>query len=177
MSVSFKLKVDIRDIVSLIRNLRQVPELWQQLAKVEAPDLGRTVMTVMRSEVRPVSYTGALERSISTWIDTRPLHFNIEVGPTAAHAKYVRYGTSPHWVPIAPLLRWAQWKLGDEKAAYAVRWSIHLHGTSRYAEMLYGTKENPYDIRTMERTETKQAIQRLQENLLRKLALKIVEIK
>ena len=48
----------------------------------------------------------------------------------SAYAREVEFGTSPHMVPIAPLLGWAGRKLGDQSLAYAVRAKIAKVGTS-----------------------------------------------
>lgn len=41
----------------------------------------------------------------------------------------VEHGARAHWAPIAPLLRWARAKLGDERAGYALQRAIALRGT------------------------------------------------
>ena len=48
---------------------------------------------------------------------------------TSTYVEFVEENTRPHWAPIQPLKLWAIRKLGDERAAYAVRWHIHLFGT------------------------------------------------
>lgn len=45
------------------------------------------------------------------------------------YAIFVEKGTAPHVPPIGPLKDWAARKLGDERAAYAVRHKIALQGT------------------------------------------------
>ena len=56
--------------------------------------------------------------------DTYVLSDGVEYGIS------IEFGTSPHFVPIAPLLEWSRRKLGDEGAAYAVRAKIAKEGTS-----------------------------------------------
>ncbi len=50
----------------------------------------------------------------------------------SAYALGVEYGTSPHFVPIAPLKGWAARKLGDESLAWAVQHKIALLGTDAH---------------------------------------------
>jgi len=59
---------------------------------------------------------------------------------------------SGHWVPIDPLKRWAHLVLGDENAAYAVRWHIHEHGTDGYGMFAYGWRDaHPWIVRRFDR--------------------------
>lgn len=46
----------------------------------------------------------------------------------APHSEPTEYGTRPFYAPIAPLIKWASRKLGDEKLGYAVRASIAKEG-------------------------------------------------
>lgn len=110
--------------------------------------VGMVVAGLMRKKLKPVKYTGALERSVSTEYTANPPDYSITIGPTAKHAQIVRTGTRPHWVPIEPLKRWAYWKLGDENAAYAVQRSIAKHGTSRYLAQrgIPGAEQTEYGI-------------------------------
>ena len=163
-----RIDIDTRDLQQAIRQLQKADTGWTHYAREEARDLGRTVTWVMRNELEPVRYTGALERSVSTYIEASRSEVKLTVGPTVPHALYIRYGTRPHWAPIAPLKRWAMWKLGDAKAGYAVQRSIAAHGTSRWAEKLYGTKANPFDERTMRRPETKLAVKRYEDAVWRR---------
>ncbi len=173
----FSIEVDTRDLGYLIKRLGKSKAVMTRAMEEEGRLLGRTVVDVMRSELEAVKYTGALERSVSTRIEpsTSSGVVKVSVYPTAKHAPYIRYGTGPYaghdqyWPPIAPLKRWAAWKLGDENAAYAIRQKIHERGTSRYAEMLYGEGgANPFDERTMNRTETKIAVERFEAGVWRR---------
>lgn len=165
--------IDTRDLRSAIESIERSQAGWVDYVRAEGQQLGKTVMWVMRNELEPVRYTGALERSVDTFIEATRSEVKITVGPTVPHALYIRYGTRPHWAPIAPLKRWAMWKLGDENAGYAVQRSIAKHGTSRWAEKLYGTKANPYDERTMRRPETKLAVKRFEDGVWRRFVYAI----
>lgn len=121
--------------------LEKFSKYFQESLYVNFRTLGERTAGLIRKELRPVKYKGTAERSVSFEIDGKKL----SVGATAAHAKYIYYGTKPHWVPIAPLKEWARWKLGDESAAWAIQRSIAKHGTSRFAARKYGTDgANPY---------------------------------
>ncbi len=48
---------------------------------------------------------------------------------TSTYVHFVEENTRPHWAPIQPLKLWAIRVLGDERAAYAVRWHIAQFGT------------------------------------------------
>lgn len=50
----------------------------------------------------------------------------------SSYAQAVEYGTSPHYVPIAPLKEWAARKLGDQSLAWAVRAKIAMVGTDAH---------------------------------------------
>lgn len=54
---------------------------------------------------------------------------SVEWGYAAEYARYVEFGTAPHWPPIEPLKGWARRVLGDESLAYAVQKSIAENGT------------------------------------------------
>lgn len=45
------------------------------------------------------------------------------------YAKYVEFGSKPHWTSVENLKKWAKDKLGDENAAYALQKHIAKHGT------------------------------------------------
>ena len=47
----------------------------------------------------------------------------------APYASAVEYGTSPHWMPIKPLLGWARRRLKNEKLAYPIQKKIAKKGT------------------------------------------------
>ena len=50
----------------------------------------------------------------------------------SSYAGAVEYGSSPHFVPIAPLMGWAGRKLGDQSLAWAVRAKIAKVGTQQH---------------------------------------------
>lgn len=160
------LKLDYRDLENWHEMFQRMPKQMQRIMESEARPLGKSIVEVMRQELEPVKYTGALERSVSSEIDIRKAQVIMKIGPTADHAAFVRYGTRPHWAPIAPLKAWAAWKLGDANAAYAIQRSIAQHGTSRWAEHLYGSRANDYVSRTMNRTQTRSAMDRFLSRVL-----------
>ncbi|MBF0093988.1 MAG: hypothetical protein HQL34_05525 [Alphaproteobacteria bacterium] len=56
------------------------------------------------------------------------------VGSPLAYAEPVELGTKPHMPPLQPILDWVTLRLGlkggeAKKAAEAIRWKIHHHGT------------------------------------------------
>lgn len=58
----------------------------------------------------------------------------IEFGSSAAHAQWVVSGTKPHWAPVAPLIRYADKKLGlsgeeAKSVGYAIQQKIARVGT------------------------------------------------
>jgi hypothetical protein len=83
----------------------------------------------------PVGVSGILRSSISTRVTLAPsaaifVAGEVASGRQAPYAEYVERGTRPGtWRPIAPLKLWARRVLGDERAAYAVRWVIFRRGT------------------------------------------------
>lgn len=87
---------------------------------------------VVQREVQdrtPVGATGILRGSIMSEVRGTPAHIRGVVATPQAYALPLEEGSRPHWAPIGPLKLWARRKLGDERAAYAIRWGIHLRGT------------------------------------------------
>jgi hypothetical protein len=77
----------------------------------------------------PVGATGILRGSIASEVRGTPVQIRGIVATPQSYALPVEEGSRPHWAPIGPLLLWARRVLGDERAAYRVRWAIHLRGT------------------------------------------------
>ena len=167
------IEAEIKGLDVLERSLSGIAKYYKQFARQNLLTLGPRIIFFCRQELRDVKYTGKLERSFVTTFDEA--RSQITVGPTAPHAIYVRTGTRPHWAPIAPLLRWARWKLGDEGAAYAVRWSIKKYGTSMYQYAKRGTKANPWPQRVINRGDFKVAIAATAQRLGKTLAVHIAE--
>ena len=152
--------------------LQKFSKYFQESLYVNFRTLGIKTTRLIQRELNPVRYKGTLERSISFEIDMSGRRLSI--GPTAAHAKYIYYGTKPHWAPIAPLKEWARWKLGDEKAAWAVQRSIAKYGTSRWAARRYGGKgENLFLDRVIACGDFQQAIRAFQERVGRDLVVRL----
>lgn len=153
-----KFTTDVTELELSRARLGKYPEYFPRLVEANLQTLGRRISGLMRKEVEPIKFKGTLSRSISSEYD--PTRFELDVGPTAKHGLYVYHGTTPHWAPIAPLKEWARWKLGDERAAYAVQWSIAKYGTSRWAAKKYGTLgENPFLERLVNRGDFKKALE------------------
>lgn len=109
--------------------MQKYPQWLPRIVYANFQTLGSGVARIMRSKLEPVRFKGTLARSVNSEMDLGEL--SLSVGPTAAHAPYVFYGTKPHWAPIAPLKEWCRWKFGDERAAWAVQRSIAKYGTNR----------------------------------------------
>lgn len=76
--------------------------------------------------------TYKLQQSINIWDNSDGDVIAFEVGVDDAdclYAKFVEYGTRPHWVPIQPLILWAQRHGMDVGAAYAIQKKIAERGT------------------------------------------------
>lgn len=168
-----RLKIDAKDVEKLHARFGNADQIWEQIVRPELTDLGNTMVRAMRSELELVHYTGALEKSVRVVIEVSPKRFSLEVGPTAEHRYWVAMGTRPHWAPIAPLRRWCAMKLGDENAAWAVQRSIAKFGTSRFAEMLYGTKGNAFYYRTFMRSDVTSARRRFVERVQSRIAKRL----
>lgn len=72
--------------------------------------------------------TGALQSSINFDITQEGDVWTISLN-MAEQGKYLEYGTPPHMPPVDALKGWAKRKLGDEKLAWAVAYSIKRRGT------------------------------------------------
>ena len=72
--------------------------------------------------------TGALQSSINFDITQEGDVWTISLN-MAEQGKYIEYGTPPHMPPVDALKGWAKRKLGDEKLAWAVAYSIKRRGT------------------------------------------------
>lgn len=117
-----------------IARYQNAPKVSQDLIEKNVRSLGKVLAAKMRQVLEVVKYTGEMERTISSEVAFAGTRWTLKVGSTSKHAEFVRYGTRPHWVPIAPLKRWARWKLGDENAAYGIQKLIAHQGTSSYIE-------------------------------------------
>ena len=155
----------------LVARLNAAPRTTADLIEKNLRTVGASLTRAMRKELAPVKYKGTLERSVSTSYSAEHPYYILRVGPTAPHAKVVRTGSRPHWVPIAPLREWARWKLGDANAAYAVQKSIAKKGTSMYllrkglaerTEYGYGLD---YPGRTMQRGDVQLMLERTSKRI------------
>lgn len=104
----------------------------EEVPIVVAEFLVREIMAEARNNLKRDGHyvTGQLYRSSNG---------NIRIFPNkvrgtfdAEYADYVEYGTDPHWMPIEPLLKWANKKFGKKEGtsiAYAVQKKIAKYGT------------------------------------------------
>ena len=168
-----QLRIESKNLDRLYDRFRNAEQIWRAIVEPELRTLGGKMVEAMRVELKPVHYTGKLEESVRYVTEVKGKRIEMTVGPTAEHRFFVRYGTRPHWAPIAPLKAWAAVKLGDENAAYAVQRSIATHGTSMWAVGLYGSKENDFYTRTLTRTDVTSAkrefLQRVNDRLKKKV--------
>lgn len=130
--MSVKLSLEAQGFGIAVERWHRAPRTLADLIEKNLRTIGKVFADKMRRELKPVKYTGETERSVSTEYQASPPWYSITVGPTSKNAKFVRTGSKPHVPPIAPLKRWAAWKLGDANAAYAVQKSIAKQGTSQY---------------------------------------------
>ena len=147
----------VQGIEPLVKRMQAAPDKWKEFTQANFDTLGRRVAYLMRQELKSVKYTGATEQSVTHAVDVG--NMRVSIYPQTPQSLWIRTGTRPHWAPIEPLKRWAAVKLGSEKAAYKVQWSIARHGTSMQSVKVRGTKENPYPERTLGRGDTQVAIQ------------------
>lgn len=151
---------------------RRAPRTVADFVEKNLRGLGKLLAEQMRRELKPVEYTGETARSVSVAYEASPPHFTLTVGPTAKQREVVRTGSKPHYPPIEPLKRWAQWKLGDASAAYAIQKSIGKKGTSVHLSQLgigervsgHGTGLD-YPGRTMARPYTQTLLKRTGERI------------
>lgn len=167
------IEATVEGLDQLTNRLEGMPAVYREVVIGNLMTLGGRVVYLCQLELEDVKYTGALERSLSSTIDTDAP--SLIVGPTAPHSIFVRRGTPPHWAPIGPLKRWAAWKLGDEKAAYPVQRSIAEHGTSMYQLQKRGTMENPWPARVVARGEFRVALEATSARIGVELAAGITE--
>lgn len=96
-----------------------------------AREVFKRTMNEMRTEAviqaRDNADTGELISKIQLNVISED---RINLESNAQHSYAMEYGTSPHWVPIAPLKDWAKRKLGNEMIAYAVQKKISKLGTT-----------------------------------------------
>jgi hypothetical protein len=122
--------------IRMVWHLPQTPIAHPaQASQVVAQELRRgmeeATLLVQRNvqEHTPVGATGQTRGSIVSEIRGTPVLLTGIVTSPLGHIDPLEEGGRPHWAPIGPLLLWARRVLGDERAAYAVRWAIHLRGT------------------------------------------------
>lgn len=77
-----------------------------------------------------------------------------KVGTPSPYGAPVEFGSRPHWAPLAPLVLWAQRKLGLNglfaiAAARNIRYKIAHHGTKGYFMFKRAFNENKGRIRKL----------------------------
>jgi len=104
-----------------------VYEFKKHLGNEILKDADLTLKTVrsIEGKSRMTSSSGNLANSL----ELIPEGKDFVVSASAPYAAAVEYGSSPHWVPIAPLKEWARKKIGKEEVAYAIQKKIAKKGT------------------------------------------------
>ena len=97
--------------------LKKILEEWGQDTVIAM----QAVLTAQKNVA-----TGNLRRSIQYIVGENFVQFTMD----EAYGQYVDEGTKPHWVPIAPLKRWASAKGLPKSAAFAARAAIKRRGTT-----------------------------------------------
>ena len=169
----FHITIKAENLDITLTRYRRAPLVLSDYIEKNFRALGKVVAAKMRRVLAPVKYTGGTERSVSSEFEFTPPRFRLEVGPTSKHAMIIRTGTRPHWAPIDALKRWAAWKLGDEKAAYAIQRSIAYYGTSRYLAQrgIEGAEQTSFGIGfnyvrvTRERGDVRLGVQRTAQRI------------
>lgn len=155
----------------LIARLNNAPRISADLIEKNLRTVGGTVAAKERLVLDVVKYKGALARGVSTEYTASYPNYQIKIAPTGAHARAVRTGTRPHWVPLGVLKEWARWKLGDESAAYPIQKSIAKKGTSVWLERKgLGERTNygvgyDYPGRTLQRGDVQLVIERTSQRI------------
>ena len=116
--------------------------------------LNEAILYVNRQVLKrtPVGVTDVLHGSIQASPHVRDLAGGSMValtGTSIPHGIPVEMGTKPHWAPIAPLIRWAEEKLGDPDAAFAVRAKIAREGTEGAHMFEEGLKASQSKIKSI----------------------------
>lgn len=102
----------------------------------QAQDLEKAIRQEMKRRGL-MGATNELIDSVTSDVTRRGMRFTVVAGTGARYGFFVHEGTRPHWIGrrgMDSLKLWAKRKLGDEKAAWAVRWKIGN----------FGTEPNPY---------------------------------
>jgi len=130
--------------------------------------LGKRHVRIMRTKMRDIQYTGALENSVGFFVEEHGDTVSTTIGPNIAsqgHSEQtihnILHGGPPRTVSIDDLKPWAQQKLGDAEAAYAVQESIKKVGTSMYQQRTRGTMAFPFDTLTIYSSESQKEVDRV----------------
>lgn len=166
-------EIDVEGLQELIDNAMEMDKSIKRVTVTQMKNLGEFARYLCRAELEDVRYTGVLANSFVVMADEA--RFRVEIYPTAIHSMFVRMGTRPHWAPIGPLKAWAARKLGDEKLAYAVQWSIKEHGTSVQQLKTKGTKANPWPQRVVSRGDFQGALARTAKAAAHEIVAEFVE--
>jgi hypothetical protein len=134
--------VDYSDLVRLAQAIPGAEVILSEELELVMDDSGMA-LTTMTAARTPVNYgllrsaiaNGAgFERQGNVLDELRGIvGANSAVSMSGAVAStyvwYVEEDTAPHWAPVAPLKLWAMRKLGDERAAWRIRFKIAHQGT------------------------------------------------
>lgn len=166
-------EIDVEGLKELVDKAMEMDRSIKRVTITQMENLGEFARYLCRTELEDVKYTGVLANSFVVKADSA--RFRVEVYPTAIHSMFVRMGTRPHWAPIGPLKAWAARKLGDEKLAYAVQWSIKEYGTSVQQLKTKGTKANPWPRRVVSRGDFQSALARTAKAAARGIVAEFTE--
>jgi hypothetical protein len=113
----------------------------------------------------PVAF-GVLRASIGTRVGPGAsagifVQGDVFTGAEAPYAEFVAYGSRPHYPPIAPLKRWAQLKLGNADAAYAIARAIARRGTRPHVRFRDAMTTFPPDVQARVEVAVARAARRL----------------
>lgn len=124
--------------------------------KLEGNGLNQRLFTALRNSATavliaaqnnaPVGATSNLKRSLSMKLDQGKLQGTVGFDkPGSDYARFVEFGTSPHWAPIAALMRWATQRGLNP---WAVQASIAKKGTKAHPFFLQALSRNADFIKT-----------------------------
>lgn len=126
--------ISIKAVFQNVKKGMASPEFAGKLPKRKLQEGMRITLekaiTIAR-RVTPQGATGGLKESVASQMDTAISSREVvgRVAWNAVYAQVVDSGGPPRFVPIGPLLAWAEVVLGDAKLAYPVQRSIAVQGT------------------------------------------------
>ena len=145
-----QIEIDASEVINVISPMRTAATWVPQTIHKEMRRLGKRLVPIMRDQLKPHRYTGALEESVGDEYDEGKLE--LVIGPDAKRGRYsagriLQEGTGPiTGVPWRPIARWAGTKGISSRGAYlAIRNK--------------GVKAHPYLAETIRRADFGKAIE------------------